>query len=396
MNNLLAVYQRAKLSFENGEGAYLIDRYGRKYLDFMSGIGVNALGHAHPHLVATLQAQATRVWHLSNQFEIPDQERLAKRIAANTFADQVFFTNSGAEAVEATLKIARRYHYSNGNPERHRFIVFDGAFHGRTLATIAAGDSEKYRVGFGPTFDGFDRAVFGDINSVSELIGKQTAGILIEPVQGEGGVRAVPPRFLQELRALADRNGILLMLDEVQCGNGRTGKLFAHEWYDVRPDIVATAKGMGGGFPMGACLTTNKIGNSMDIGSHGTTFGGNPLAMAIGNAVFDIILAEGFLQQVEIKAIKLRKRLQDVCHKYPQVLNSELRGSGLMIGVQTKTDSAAFVVDLRGAGLLTVTARDNIVRLLPPLIIEDEDITTAVEMFEQVAAKTTADLTQHV
>ena len=386
MNNLLNVYSRAGLSFQTGEGAYLIDRSGRRYLDFMSGIGVNALGHAHPHLVETLREQAGRVWHTSNQFDIPEQERLAARLAAHSFADKVFFTNSGAEAVEAALKIARRFHYAAGRAERHRFIVFDGAFHGRTLATIAAGDSEKYRAGFGPDFDAFDRAAFGDIDSVWRRVNANTAGILIEPVQGEGGVRAVPPGFLQDLKALAEENGILLILDEVQCGNGRTGKLFAHEWYGVKPDILATAKGLGGGFPLGACLVTQEAGNAMDIGAHGSTFGGNPLAMAVGNAVLDILLAPDFLEHVEIQAVKLRRSLQDVCNRFPTVFNRELRGRGLMIGMQMKIDHAAFAAQLREAGLLTITARDNVIRLLPPLIITDDDIAAATAILAEVAA----------
>ncbi|MGB6907195.1 MAG: aspartate aminotransferase family protein, partial [Methyloceanibacter sp.] len=289
MSPLLPTYARSGLAFERGEGAYLFTADGERYLDFASGIAVTSLGHSHPHLVEALSEQAKKLWHVSNLHRIPGQERLAARLCEASFADYAFFANSGAEAVEGAIKVARRYHATNGAPERYRLVTFEGAFHGRTLATIAAGGQAKHLEGFGPPVEGFDRVQAGDIEAVEAAIGEATAGVLIEPILGEGGVREVSWPFLRALRALCDEKGILLVLDEVQTGMGRTGRLFAHEWAGITPDILATAKGLGGGFPVGACLTTEEVGAGMTAGSHGSTFGGNPLAMAVGNAVLDVV-----------------------------------------------------------------------------------------------------------
>ena len=291
---LLPIYARADVAFEKGEGVWLVTREGERYLDFGAGVAVNSLGHAHPHLVEALSAQAAKLWHTSNLYRIPDGERLAERLVANTFADVVFFSNSGAEALEASIKMARRYHHANGQPERFRIVTFEGAFHGRTLATIAAGGQKKYLEGFGPKVEGFDQVPFDDDKALEAAIGPETGALLIEPIQGEGGVRVVPNERLRKLRRLCDERGLLLLMDEVQTGIGRTGKLFAHEWSGIAPDIMAIAKGIGGGFPMGACLATREAAKGMTPGSHGTTFGGNPLAMAVGNAVLDVVLKPGF------------------------------------------------------------------------------------------------------
>ncbi len=306
MSALLPTYARSDLVFERGEGAYLFTPEGERYLDFGSGVAVTSLGHAHPKLVEALTAQAKKLWHVSNLHRIPGQERLAERLCTVTFADRVFFANSGAEAVECAIKTARRYHATNGAPKRYRLVTFAGAFHGRTLATIAAGGQAKHLEGFGPPVDGFDQVEAGDIKQVEAAIGDATAGILIEPIMGEGGMREVSWRFLQDLRALCDDKGILLVLDEVQSGMGRTGRLFAHEWAGITPDIMATAKGLGGGFPVGACLTTEAAGAGMTAGSHGSTFGGNPLAMAVGNAVLDVMLEPGFLDHVASMGLRLQ------------------------------------------------------------------------------------------
>ncbi|HET6223911.1 MAG TPA: aspartate aminotransferase family protein, partial [Dongiaceae bacterium] len=305
----MPTYNRADVAFERGEGAYLYATDGRRFLDFTCGIAVTALGHAHPHLVKTLTEQAQKVWHTSNLFRIPHQERLAQRLVAATFADTVFFGNSGAEAMECSIKVARKYHAANGQPERFRIITFEGAFHGRTLATLAAGGQQKYLDGFGPKADGFDQVPFGDVKALAKAITPATAAILIEPVQGEGGVRPVPSEFLRHLRETCDEHGMLLVFDEIQTGMGRTGKLFAHEWAGVTPDVMAVAKAIGNGFPMGACLATAKAASGMTAGTHGSTYGGNPLAMAVGNAVLDVMLAEGFLDRVQQTASHLRQQL---------------------------------------------------------------------------------------
>jgi acetylornithine/N-succinyldiaminopimelate aminotransferase len=381
----MPTYQRAEIAFERGEGAYLFTADGRRYLDFASGVAVTALGHSHPHLVAALTEQAKKVWHLSNLYTIPGQQRLAERLVAASFADSVFFCNSGAEAIECGLKLTRKYHDETGAPQRYRVITIDGAFHGRTLATIAAGGQEKHLKGFAPAVDGFDKVAFGNMNELRAAITGETAAILIEPVQGEGGMRPAPAEYLQALRKVADECGLLLYFDEVQCGMGRTGKLFAHEWAGVEPDIVATAKGIGGGFPMGACLAKEKVAKTLTPGSHGSTFGGGPLAMAVGNAVLDILLADGFLANVERMGRVLRQRVEALLKRHPNVL-VEVRGAGLMLGLKCAVPNTEMVNKLREAGLLTVGAGDNVVRLLPPLIIDETHVEEALTILETVCS----------
>jgi acetylornithine/N-succinyldiaminopimelate aminotransferase len=380
----LPTYARNELAFDRGEGAWLYATNGRKYLDFASGIAVTALGHSHPHLVKALTEQGARLWHCSNLFQIPGQQRLAERLVANTFADTVFFGNSGAEALECAIKMVRKHHDATGNPDRYRIIGCSGAFHGRTLATLAAAGNEKYLKGFAPAVEGFDHVAFGNLNELRAAITPETAGILVEPVQGEGGVRAASAEYLRGLREVADEFGLLLVFDEVQCGVGRTGKLFAHEWAGVTPDIMTIAKGIGGGFPMGACLATEAAATGMTAGSHGSTFGGNPLAMAVGNAVLDVILAPGFLERVQKMAGLLRARLGELVKAYPDLF-AELRGSGMLIGLRCVVPSTEMVERLRGAGLLVVGAGDNVVRLLPPLIIGEAEIDEAVRLVDGVA-----------
>lgn len=382
---LYDTYNRAPLRFERGEGAWLVTEDGRRYLDFAGGIAVNSLGHAHPDLVAALTDQAAKLWHVSNLYEIPGQARLGERLADATFADKVFFTNSGAEALECAIKTARRYHFVKGDPNRFRIITFEGAFHGRTLATIAAGGQAKYLEGFGPKVEGFDQVKIGDVAALEAVISPATAAILIEPIQGEGGLRAVEPGFLQKLRALCDEHGMLLIYDEVQCGIGRTGRLFAHEWSGVAPDIMAIAKGIGGGFPMGACLSTAEAAVGMTAGTHGTTFGGNPLAMAVGNAVLDVVLGEGFLEEVSRKALLLKQGLASIIDEYPGVFE-EVRGAGLMLGFKCRVPNTDVVAAMRAENMLAVPAGDNVVRLLPPLTLTDEDIRDAVKRIGNAAA----------
>ncbi len=385
MSALLPTYARSELSFARGEGAFLYTASGDRYLDFASGVAVTALGHAHPHLIAALTSQANRLWHVSNLYRIPEQERLAERLCAATFADRVFFANSGAEAVECSIKAARRYHFKNGAPERYRLITFEGAFHGRTLATIAAGGQAKHLEGFGPPVGGFDKVEALDIEAVEAAIGDETAGILIEPIMGEGGMREVSWRFLQDLRALADEKGILLLLDEVQTGMGRTGRLYAHEWAGIEPDILATAKGLGGGFPVGACLTTEAVGVAMTAGSHGSTFGGNPLAMAVGNAVLDVVLEDGFLDRVAQMGLRLKQRLAALKDEHGDIIE-EVRGQGLMLGLKCKVPNQALLEALRAEKMLTVQAGDNVVRLLPPLIIGEAEIELAATKLDAACA----------
>ncbi len=376
MPPLAPTYARSDLSFARGEGAYLFTVAGERYLDFASGVAVTALGHAHPHLVRTLSEQAKKLWHVSNLHRIPEQERLAERLCAATFADMAFFANSGAEAVECAIKAARRYHFKSGAPERYRLVTFEGAFHGRTLATIAAGGQAKHLEGFGPAVDGFDQVAGFDLAAVEKAIGAGTAGILIEPIMGEGGMREVPTRFLQDLRALADSNGILLLLDEVQSGMGRTGRLFAHQWAGIRPDIMATAKGLGGGFPVGACLMTEAVGSALTAGSHGSTFGGNPLAMAVANAVLDVVLADGFLDHVAGMGLRLKQRLAAIADEHDEIIE-DVRGQGLMLGLKCKVPNQKLLAALRAEKLLTVQAGDNVVRFLPPLIVTEAEIDEA-------------------
>jgi acetylornithine/N-succinyldiaminopimelate aminotransferase len=380
---VLPTYGRADLAFERGEGAYLFTAEGRRYLDFASGIAVTALGHAHPYLTAALKAQADKgVWHTSNLYRIPGQEKLAERLVASTFADTVFFCNSGAEAVECGLKMVRRYHDETGHPERYRVIAFRNAFHGRTLATIAAGGQEKHLKGFDPIVDGFDHVPFDNLNEVRNAVTDKTAAILIEPVQGEGGIRAASPEFLKGLRAVADEFGLLLFFDEVQCGMGRTGKLFAHEWAGVTPDVMAIAKGIGGGFPVGACLATERVGQVMTPGTHGSTFGGSPLAMAVSNAVLDVMLADGFMDGVQAMAKKLTQRLDAVAKKHPKVAKG-VRGVGMMLGIECIVPNTDVLARLRANGLLAVTAGENVIRILPPLIIDERHIEEACSIFDR-------------
>lgn len=374
---VLPTYARADLAFERGDGAYLFTAEGRRYLDFASGIAVTALGHAHPHLTAALKAQADKgVWHTSNLYRIPGQERLAQRLVDATFADTVFFCNSGAEAVECGLKMVRRYHDENGTPDRYRVIAFRNGFHGRTLATIAAGGQEKHLKGFDPVVDGFDHVPFGNFNEVRAAISDKTAAILVEPVQGEGGIRAADPEFLRGLRTVCDEFGLLLFFDEVQCGMGRTGKLFAHEWAGITPDVMAIAKGIGGGFPVGACLATEKVGQVMTAGTHGSTFGGNPLAMAVSNAVLDVMLADGFMEGVQMMGNKLTARLNAVAKKHPKIV-SGVRGTGMMLGLECVVINTDVLARLRANGLLAVTAGENVIRILPPLIIDESHVEEA-------------------
>jgi acetylornithine/N-succinyldiaminopimelate aminotransferase len=378
---LFPTYARADLAFKAGEGAWLIAENGARYLDFGAGVAVNSLGHAHPHLLSALRAAAENPWHVSNLYKIPQAERLAQRLCDATFADVVFLCNSGAEAVECAIKTARKHHAANGQPERYRLITFEGAFHGRTLATLAAGGNQKYLDGFGPATPGFDQAAFGDIAAVEALVGPETAGVLIEPVQGEGGVRVFPFGFLKALRELCDRRGLLLVLDEVQTGVGRTGSFLAIEQAGVAPDIAAMAKGLGGGFPIGACLATAEAAKGMTVGAHGSTFGGNPLAASVANAVLDVVLAPGFLQRVARLGPKLRQRLAELEDRHPQVI-AEVRGEGLMYGLKTRVGNLEFMAAARRAGLLTVAASENVVRLLPPLIIDEEHIAEAAQRLD--------------
>lgn len=382
---LLPTFARQDLAFERGEGVWLIGRDGERYLDFGAGIAVNALGHAHPHLVKALTDQAQKVWHTSNMYQIPEGQRLAQRLVDNTFADQVFFTNSGAEALECAIKMARKYQYASGHPERYRIITFEGAFHGRTLATIAAGGQAKYLEGFGPKVEGFDQVPFGDHKALEAAIGPETAAILVEPVQGEGGVRPVPPQCLRGLRELCDKHGLLLIFDEVQTGVGRSGKFFAHERAGVTPDIMAVAKGIGGGFPLGACLSTREAGKGMTAGTHGTTYGGNPLAMAVGNAVLDEVLKPGFLDHVDRISNLLRQGLASVKDRHPSIIE-DVRGEGLLLGVKAKVPNTDLVAALRDQKMLTVGAGDNVVRLLPPLIISEDDVRDGLSRLEKACA----------
>src|SRR3954468_17731483 len=380
--HLMPVFARADVAFERGEGAWLIGTDGERYLDFTSGVAVNALGHAHPHLVAALQEQATRLWHMSNLFKSPDGERLAARLCEASFADFVFFANSGAEAMECAIKITRKYHAAKGHPELYRIVTFDGAFHGRTLATLAATGSPKYLEGFGPPVDGFDQVPLGDFEAVKKAVAPHTAGILIEPLQGEGGVRAAPPSFFRALRQLCDDNGLLLIFDEVQTGMGRTGELFAYKRLGVTPDVMTLAKALGGGFPIGACLATAEAASGMTPGSHGWTFGGNPLAVAAANAVLDVMLKPGFFEHVQKMSLLLKQKLASVVDRYPQVL-SEVRGEGLLIGLKAVVPSADLVNALRGEKLLTVGAGENVVRFLPPLIVTEAEIEESVARLER-------------
>jgi acetylornithine/N-succinyldiaminopimelate aminotransferase len=382
---LYDTFARAPIAFERGEGVWLTTTDGRRMLDFSSGVAVNALGHAHPALIAALKAQADKVWHVSNLFRIPEQERFAATLCRATFAEKVFFCNSGAEAVECALKTARRWHFVNGRPERHRVITFAGAFHGRTLATLAATGNPQYLEGYGPPAAGFDQVEVGDLKAVEASIGADTAAILIEPIQGEGGVRPVPGHFLRALRTLCDRHGLILIFDEVQTGMGRTGKLFAYQWSGVTPDILTAAKGIGGGFPLGACLATAEAAKGMTVGTHGSTFGGNPLAMAVGQAVLDVLLSPGFLEGVQRKGLHLKQRLAAVVDSHPDLVD-EVRGEGLLIGVRCKVPVAEVNAAIRDQDMLAVAAGENVIRLIPPLTISEAELDEGVRRFDAALA----------
>lgn len=371
---LLPVFERASLLFDHGEGAWLVAADGERYLDFGAGIAVNALGYSHPHLMEVLERQARKPWHLSNVYRIPEAERLARRLTAACFADVAFFANSGAEANECAIKIARRHHHAQGHPERWRIVTFQGAFHGRTLATMAAGGNRKYLDGFGPAVDGFDQCPIEDMEAVRACIGPHTAAIMVEPVQGEGGIRPVSHAFLRRLRELCDARGLLLIFDEIQCGMGRTGYLFAHQEAGVAPDIMSLAKGLGGGFPIGACLATRNAAFGMAPGAHGSTFGGNPLAGAVANAVLDIVTDAALLAEIRRKGDVLRTRLEAMAERHPGLIVA-VRGRGLMLGIKTTRAPQDIVEALRvQAKVLTIAGGDNVTRVLPPLIVTDEDI----------------------
>lgn len=381
---VMATYARQDIVFERGEGSWLISSNGERYLDFASGVAVNALGHAHPHLVAALQAQAAQLWHTSNLYRVAGQERLAERLVAATFADSVFFCNSGAEACEGAIKTARRYHHVNGEPQRWRIITFEGAFHGRTLATLSAAGNARYLEGFGTPADGFDHVPFGDHAALEAAITGETAAIMIEPLQGEGGVRVVPNQCLAGLRDLCDRHGLLLIMDEVQSGMGRTGKLFAHEWAGIAPDIMAIAKGIGGGFPLGAFLATQAAAKGMTAGTHGSTFGGNPLATAVGNAVLDVVLEPSFMLAVQDRALLLKQSLARVQDSAPGIIEG-IRGRGLLMGLRLKIPPVDFVKAALAEKLLLVGAGDNTVRVLPSLIATQDEITDACDRMTRAA-----------
>ena len=376
---LMPVYPRCGVRPVKGDGCWLIGEDSRRYLDFAAGIAVNLLGHSHAPFVKAIQDQAATLMHVSNLYGSPQGEALAERLVANTFADTVFFTNSGAEAVECAIKTARKFQHANGHPERTTLIAFSAAFHGRTLATISATQSEKMTEGFAPLVPGFAYAPFDDLAAAAALVDEHTAGFLVEPIQGEGGIRPASRAFLQGLRDLADEHGLMLVFDEVQCGMARTGTLYVHEQYGVTPDILATAKGIGGGFPLGACLATERAASGMGLGTHGSTYGGNPLAMAAGMAVLDAVLEPGFLEHVRDMGERLRSALEQVVSAHPNLFD-HVRGTGLMLGVRLHEESRPFVAHLRDHHqLLTVAAADQVVRILPPLIIEQAEIDAAVE-----------------
>ncbi len=387
MSHLLPVYSRSEYTFEKGEGSYLFDESGRKFVDFAAGIAVNSMGHNHPHLVKALKDQADKLWHVSNLYHISGSERLAERIAkASGFAHYVFFCNSGAEAVECGIKMVRKYHFENGKPNKIRILTFEGAFHGRTMATISAAKKDKVTHGFGPLLDGFDQVPFNDLEAAKAAIKEDTGGILVEPIQGEGGIIPATDEFLQGLRKICDEKGILLFFDGVQCGMGRTGKFFSHEWSGVKADIVSSAKGIGGGFPFGACLCTKEVGDSMTVGSHGSTYAGGPLAIAVGNAVMDIMLADGFFDSVIAKGEYFRKRISKIADANKGLIE-EVRGKGLMLGIRFNEDkvkdSRQLVDDLRKEGLLAVPAAQNVMRMLPALTIEEDVIDEGLDILEK-------------
>ena len=382
---MVPTYARANVAFERGEGCWLTSTTGERYLDFGAGIAVSSVGHAHPHLVETLVNQGSKLWHVSNLYQNPGGERFARRLVDATFADLAFFANSGAEANEAAIKMARRRHSIDGYPERYRTITFEGAFHGRTLAMIAAGGQAKYLDGFGPKVDGFDQIPVTDLDAVEAAIGPETGAIMIEPIQGEGGVRVIPPAFLRGLRQICDEHGLLLIFDEVQTGVGRTGRLYAYEHCGIHPDILTSAKGIGAGFPMSACLATADAARGLTTGVHGTTFGGNPLAMAVGNATLDVILAPGFLERVARLGLNMRQRLAELKDRH-EALIEEIRGEGLMVGVKLKVPPASFAEAALDQRLLVIPAGDNVVRVMPPLVVTDEEIAEGVRRLDAACA----------
>src|SRR5271156_4915202 len=382
---MVPTYARANIAFERGEGCWLVSTEGERYLDFGAGIAVTSVGHAHPHLVEALTSQGSKLWHVSNLYQNPEGERFARRLVDATFADLAFFANSGAEANEAAVKMARRRQSIDGRPERYRTLTFEGAFHGRALAMTAAGGQAKYLDGSGPKVDGFDQIPLTALAAVEAAIGPGTGSILIEPIQGEGGVKLVPPAFLRGLREICDRNGLLLIFDEVQTGVGRTGRFYAYEHCGIHPDILTSAKGIGAGFPMSACLATADAARGLTAGVHGTTFGGNPLAMAVGNATLDVILAPGFLERVARLGLLARQQLAELKDRHPHVIE-EVRGEGLMIGLKLKVPAAGFAALARNHRLLTIPAGDAVVRLLPPLVISDDELSEGVRRLRATCA----------
>jgi acetylornithine/N-succinyldiaminopimelate aminotransferase len=386
ITSVLPVYNRSKLEIERGEGVYLYTTDGNRYLDFVSGVAVNCLGHCPPILIDALHTQAQKLWHTSNLYKIPGMQEFADLLTDNSFADTAFFCNSGAESIECAIKMVRKYHDATGNPDKFRIITFTGAFHGRTLAAIWASKRDPFmQEGFGPPVDGFDNVEFGDIEAVRAAITPETAAILVEPVQGDGGIRPAGAKFLKQLRELADEHGLLLCFDEIQCGMGRTGKLFAHELYDIKPDIITSAKGIGGGFPLGACLATEKAAIGMTFGTHGSTYGGNPLAMAVGRVVVSEILKPEFLANVTKMGELLRAGLESLAKKYPSVIE-DARGVGLIQGLKLIPNNKDFSARLEDAGLLAPTAAENVLRLLPPLIINETHVNEALAAIDKVCA----------
>ena len=386
---LLPTYNRTDIAFVRGEGSYLFAEDGKRYLDFGAGIAVNAFGHANPRMVKALTDQAQLLWHTSNLYRVPGQESLSQKLVGATFADTCFFTNSGTEAIELAIKMARRYQFANGHPERFHILTFEGAFHGRTYAAINAGGNEKYLEGFGPRMPGFVQLAAGDLEAVKKSIGPETAAILIEPLQGESGVRVIAPDFLKGLRKLCDEHGLILIFDEIQTGLGRTGKFFAYDWLGFTPDIMTVAKALGGGFPVGAVLATAEAAKGMTVGTHGTTYGGNPLAMAVGNEAIAMILEPGFLEHVGKVAGFLHQQLGALIAAHPDVFDG-VRGQGLMIGLKMKTDASAFIALARANGLVVLPAGDNVVRMLPPLTLSEAEAREGIELLNQTAAQTEA------
>jgi acetylornithine/N-succinyldiaminopimelate aminotransferase len=386
IQHVMPVYARIDLAFERGEGSWLITQGGERYLDFAAGVAVNGLGHSHPRIVAALTEQAGKLWHVSNLYRIPEAEQLATKLCAGSFADFVFFCNSGAEALECAIKVARKYQAASGRPERYRVVTYEGAFHGRTLATLAAGGQKKYLDGFGPVVDGFDQVPFADLEATKRAIGAATAAILIEPIQGEGGVRVAPNHVLKSLRQLCDDKDLLLIYDEVQTGMGRTGDLFAYQHTGTVPDVMSLAKSLGGGFPIGACLATREAAKGMTAGTHGSTFGGNPLATVVANATLDVMQEPAFLSHVRKVSLLLKQRLAEIKDRHPAVI-AEVRGEGLLLGLRAVVPSAELVNELRAEKLLTVAAGENVVRLVPPLIVSETEIAHAVACIDRACTR---------